>query len=365
MDEVQLTRELVRINSENPPGNEKGIAKYVFDFLDDLKCPVELVKFGDKRFDVISSNGKGNGLMLNSHIDTVPIGRLENWKYDPFSGKIINGKIYGRGSCDSKCNVAVILSAVKKFAKQSFKRKLLITLVGDEEVGFRGSNYLIENRKNLFKDVGYGVISDSDLKIRIAQKGVLHLRFIFKGKAAHGSKPELGSNAIAKATEFIQEINRSTKKLTSEEDPLLGRGTINIGTISGGTKVNIVPDYCVVGVDRRLTYGETPSYAVAQFKKILKKLKLEAKIEFDNVPKEAVKVAENSEIVKILQNIGNLVGKSSGYTEMELYYRKLGIECVALGASNDTAHSDNEYVKIDDLRKSKYIFENLIKKWCL
>ena len=361
-----MTQELVRINSENPPGNEKETAKYIYDFLDDLKFPVELVKFGKNRFNVVISIGERNGLMLNSHMDTVPIGRLENWKYDPFSGKIVNGKIYGRGSCDSKCNVAVILSAMEKFAKERFNRKLLITLVGDEEVGFAGSNYLIDKREDLFKDVKYGVISDSDLDINVAQKGVIHLKLIFKGKAAHGSLPKLGSNAITKATKFIQEVNRLSNKLTAKKDPVLGRGTINIGTISGGTKVNIVPDYCVVGLDRRLTYGESPSYAINQLNDILKRLQLTAKIEFDHEPRSAVKIPENSEIVKVLKDIGNLkIGKMSGYTEMELYYRKLGIECVALGAGNNTAHALNEYVKISDLKKGGYVFENLIKRWCL
>ncbi len=366
MDEVQLTQDLVRINSENPPGNEKAIAKYAYDFLDDLKLPVELVKFGEKRFDVISSNGKGNGLMLNSHMDTVPVGKLENWKYDPFSANVVDRKIYGRGSCDSKGNLATILLAVKAFAKNQFKRKLLVTLVGDEEVGSKGSDYLMGKRRELFKDVKYGVVSDSNLEINIAQKGVLHLKVIFKGKAAHGSLPEKGINAITKATKFVEEINRLSNKLISQEDSVLGRGTINIGTISGGTKVNIVPDYCVVGIDRRLTYGETSSYAINQFKGILKRLKISAKIELEREPRQAVKVSKNSELVKILRNISNLkIGKMAGYTEMELYYRKLGIDCVALGAGNYSAHSTNEYVKISDLKKLRYTFENLIKKWCL
>jgi len=366
MDEIQLTQELVRINSENPPGNEKEIAKYIYDFLDDLKLPVELVEFGDNRFNVVSSTGKGEGLLLNSHIDTVPIGRLENWKYEPFSGKNVNNKIYGRGSCDSKGNVAAILSAINNLAKNQFKRKLLIALVGDEEVGFKGSNYLISNENELFENIKYGVISDSDSDINIAQKGVMHLKLIFKGKAAHGSQPERGVNAITKATRFIQEITRLENKLIAKTDSILGRGTFNIGTISGGTKVNIVPDYCAVGLDRRLTYGETPSYAINQLKTILKSLRLNAKITLDHQSRQAVKIPKNSEIVKILQNIGNLkVGKMSGYTEMELYYRKLGIDCVAVGVGNDSAHTTNEYVKISDLKRVRYIFENLIKRWCL
>jgi len=79
-----------------------------------------------------------------------------------------------------------------------------------------------------------------------------------------------------------------------------------------------------------------------------------------------MKTPKDSKLVRLLQSTSKLeVGKLSGYTEMELYHRKLGMECIAIGAANNTAHSDNEYVKIDELKKSKYIFENLIKKWCL
>ncbi|MBI2543096.1 MAG: M20 family metallopeptidase [Candidatus Aenigmarchaeota archaeon] len=365
MDEVQLTQELVRINSENPPGNEKEVAKYVYDFLDSLKIPVELIEYDKGRFDVVASLGESNGLMMNSHMDTVPTGKIDDWKYDPFSGKIVGNKIYGRGTCDSKGNVATILSALKNSAKSQFRRKLVVAIVGDEEVGFKGSNYLIENRREVFKDVKYGIVADGDLELTIAQKGVIRLKVIFKGKAAHGSHPEKGVNAITKATKFVEEINRLTDKLTVKKDTLLGRGTFNVGTISGGTKVNIVPDYCAVGLDRRLTYGETPAYAIGQIKDILKRLKLDGKIEFDHEPRQAVKISENSEIVKILKASNLKIGKMSGYTEMELYYRKLGIECVTLGIGNYSAHTTNEYVKIPTLKKVRYILENAIKKWCL
>jgi len=370
VNEVELTQDLVKINSENPPGNEKAIAKYVFDYLFDLKFNPELVEFGNNRYNVVVYAGKDDGLMLNSHMDTVPVGKLENWKYDPFDVKIVDGKVYGRGSCDSKGNVAAILSSLQKFSKEKFKRKLLITLVGDEEVGFGGSNCLINNRKDLFKDVKYGVVSDSDFEIKIAQKGVLHLKFIFKGKAAHGAYPELGVNAIAKAAKFVAEVERLKDELTKKNDEFLGRGSINIGKIVGGTKVNIVPSYCEVSIDRRLTHGESIEYAINQFKEILGKLKLDTKVgkDFEMLgdSRIAIKTPKDSKLVRLLQSISKLqIGKLSGYTEMELYHRKLGMECIAMGVANDTAHSDNEYAEIGELKKSRYIFENLIKKWCL
>ncbi|MEM5872549.1 MAG: M20/M25/M40 family metallo-hydrolase, partial [Candidatus Aenigmatarchaeota archaeon] len=158
MNELELTQELIRINSENPPGNEKEIAKYIKDFLDELKISTEIIEFEKNRFDVIASIGKGKGLMLNGHLDTVPAG--ENWKYDPFEGKIVNGKIYGRGASDMKGGLASILTAVKNLSKENFKKKLLLTFVADEEVALKGSEYLIKNKKEIFKDVKYGIIGE-------------------------------------------------------------------------------------------------------------------------------------------------------------------------------------------------------------
>ena len=149
MNEMELTQELVKINSENPPGNEREVAKFIKDFLEDLKIPAELIEFDSNRFNVVASIGSGKGMMLNGHMDTVPAG--QNWKIDPFEGKIVNGKIYGRGASDMKGGIASILSAVKNLSKEKFKKKLLLTFVADEEVALKGSEYLIKNRKEIFK----------------------------------------------------------------------------------------------------------------------------------------------------------------------------------------------------------------------
>lgn len=367
MDEVELTQELVKINSENPSGNEKEVAKYIYDYLTSLKFDPELVEFGENRYNVVTSVGKGEGLMLNTHTDTVPVGDMENWKYDPFSARLENGRIYGRGSSDSKSGVASILIALKNNAPRNFKRKLLIALVGDEEVAQGGSKFLIEKSKDLFKDVKYGIISDSDYSIAIAQKGILHTKIIFKGKAAHGSELEKGVNAIAKAAKFIDKIEELQKMLEKRKDPMLGFGTVSIGKVLGGTKVNIVADRCEVEVDRRLTWRETPDSALKQFKNLLSELKLDAKIELLNEPRSAVKTKENSKLVELLKNIDKnlkVTGKS-GYTEMELYIRELGLECVACGPIEEgAAHTSNEFVEVSTIKKVTSTFTEAIKRWC-
>ena len=124
MNEIELTQELVRINSENPPGNEEAIAKYIKDFLEDLNISTDLIEFEKNRFDVVASLGNGSGLMLNGHMDTVPAGDVSNWKYNPFEARVVDGKIFGRGTSDMKGGIASILAAVKNLSKENLKKTL-------------------------------------------------------------------------------------------------------------------------------------------------------------------------------------------------------------------------------------------------
>ena len=365
MNEVELTQELVRINSENPPGNERAVANFIKDFLDDLNIPVELIEFSKDRFDVVATLGKGSGLMLNGHMDTVPAGN--NWKYDPFGGKIVNGRLYGRGASDMKSGIASILAAVQIVSKEKFKRKLLLTFVADEEANQKGSEYLLKNRTDILKGIKYGVMADSnDLKITTAQKGIVQITVGFRGKAAHASTPELGDNAIYKAAEFALEMRKLMASLNKIKNPVMGSGTVNVGTINGGTKINVVPDFCNVEVDRRIVPPETTTYAINQIKGILKRLKLKADVQI-KTNRMPMQIGESSELVTLLKRISKArTVASSGYMETEMYYKEAGIPCVNFGPGLDRqAHVTDEYVPIKNLKRATKIYSELIRKVCL
>ncbi len=357
-----LVKELVAIDSQNPPGNEKEIAKFIYDYLTDIKIEAELVKWGENRFNTVAVLGsnKKEGIMLNGHIDTVPVGDVEQWRYDPF-GQIVGDKFYGRGTSDMKGGVAAVLEAVKKLSKENFKNKLLLTFVGDEEAELGGSLYLLQKRKEIFSGINRGVIAEpTDMKVEIAQKGVVDFKITIKGKAAHGSKPELGDNAILKTMKFIDAI----KKLRVQNDKVLGKGTVNIGTIVGGTKVNIVPDSCTIEIDRRLVGTETPQNIFKQYKNLMKWLGIKGHIEFMGRPCFSVK---DKSFVNDLIGITKTSSKvSTGYTEAELYTNMAGINCVVLGPGDEsTAHAADEFISIKDYTKSIVVFEKIIRKWCL
>ncbi|MFH1228985.1 MAG: M20 family metallopeptidase [Candidatus Aenigmatarchaeota archaeon] len=365
MNEVELTQELIRINSENPPGNERGVARFIRDFLEGLKIPAEMIEFEKNRFDVVASVGSGRGIMLNGHMDTVPVGN--NWKHDPFGGNVVNGKLYGRGASDMKGGIASILAAVQNLSKEKFKGKLLLTFVADEEANQKGSEYLIKNRRDIFKGIGYGVMADSnDMQITTAQKGIVQIVVGFRGKAAHASTPELGDNAIYKAAEFVLEIRKLMSNLGKTRNPVMGSGTASVGTIKGGIKVNVVPDFCNVEVDRRTIPGETLDYAINQIKEILKRLKLKADVQI-KTSRMPMQIGENSEMVTLLKKISKAKTSSSpGYMETEMYFKELGIPCVDIGPGLDRqAHVADEYVPIKNLQKATNIYEKLIRRVCL
>ncbi|HLE07914.1 MAG TPA: M20 family metallopeptidase [archaeon] len=368
MDVVELTQELVRINSENPPGNEKNVARYINDYLNDKGIKTEIVEYSPNRFNVVADIGSGDGLLLNGHLDTVPIGDKEKWEQGPLSGKIFGDNLFGRGSGDMKGAVAAMIKTVEMLSKQALKRRVVLALVADEEGGrFSGTNWLLKNRKEFFNGIKYGVVGESTSnKVRTSQKGFVFAKIKFYGKSAHGSKPDLGINAISNAIKFGLELENLFLKLKSNPRPILGNGTINIGTIKGGLNVNIVPDYCEMEVDRRLVDNENVSDFVSQMKEILNSLGIKSDTDF--IGRNPMVVSENSAIVKMLLEAGAdgiVSGSKFGYTEAELYSSAFGIECVVCGPGDITlAHAPNEFVSIKRLRASETIYTNLVKKWC-
>ena len=363
MKTEELLLQLLNIDSQNPPGNEKEIAYFVKDFLEEVSFEVELTEFAKNRYNVVASKGKGKGIMIEGHLDTVPIiskvWKIDGREIDAF-GERIGNKIYGRGAVDMKGPISCILSAVRKLRNEEFKKKLLLVFVGDEEVKLGGSTFLVKNRKDIFDGITHGIVAEpTNFKVSIAQKGILNFVVKFKGKAAHASIPELGDNAIYKACEFVQTLRELENNLKKNRHRLLGTPTINVGVIKGGTKVNIVPDYCEVGIDRRVLPNEDLNDILDQIKAILNKLGLDANIEV-TLKKMPMEIREDNFVKRVKEIANTEVTGLSGYTEAEIFYRELGIKSIVFGPGNvNLAHTTQEHVDIKDLRKGTVVFEKI------
>lgn len=269
---VDLTRELVRIPSENPTGTEKEIGEYVFNWLEEAGLEVWKEPVAAERFNVLARiPGEKRGapsLVWLAHLDTVPAG--DGWTKDPFGGEIIDGRLYGRGSADMKGGLAAALVAIKQLASEGFRPRgdlLLIASVDEEGPDMLGAMDVC--KKGIVSADSFLVaVEPSDLKILAAHKGPLWYRLEVKGKMAHAGMPWHGIDAIHGMSACLLRLKELVEALPYDDD-LLGRATVNIGKIQGGVKTNMVPDYCYAEVDLRATYPMSVEEADALIEKAL------------------------------------------------------------------------------------------------
>ncbi len=249
MDVIELTRTLVRFETVNPPGNEEACARFLGQMLEAGGFLVSYHAFAPGRINVIAQSpapgGDRGATVLSGHLDTVPFGSAV-WQHEPTAADMADGRIYGRGSSDMKAGVAaMVLAALAEGAEVP----VTLVLSAGEETGCEGVQSLAAQGR-LQGPVRALVIGEpTDNQPLIGHKGAFWLEMEARGRAAHGSQPELGDNAICKAVDAVNRL--MAYRFEGHCHPLLGRPTINVGTIRGGTNINSVPDRAVVGLDIR------------------------------------------------------------------------------------------------------------------
>lgn len=273
---VGTLRDLIRIPSIT--GDEAKIGAHVADICRAMGLEVEIVEAEPGRPNVVArwdSGLPGPHLLLNDHLDMVPPGPLEYWTHQPFDADIADGRIYGRGAIDTKSGVTTLLMAIKAARETNLPILGRLTLIFscDEEVGGRlGMQHLARNGYLDFADMAV-VAEPTSLQVEIGTKGRLHLEITTRGTATHGARPWLGHNAIDDMAEVIRELGSLAEELETRTHPLLGHATLNVGRIDGGTVANMVPNKCVLGLDRRLLPEEDPDAAEAEIAAILERVK--------------------------------------------------------------------------------------------
>src|SRR5260370_40575446 len=177
------------------------------------------------------------------------------------------GRLYGRGTCDTKAGVAEMMHALLSLKRDRTTPpcEIWVVAAADEEYAYRGAAKLCEG----LTATGAVVAEPTQLRLAIAHKGVLRWKICCQGKAAHSSKPHLGVNAITNMARLIGAIEEDSQTLSRRGHPLLGNATCNIGVIQGGRQVNFVPDFCSIGIDRRLLPGEEFADVLAHYQRIL------------------------------------------------------------------------------------------------
>jgi len=383
---IKLASDLIKIPSENPPGDLREIMSFIGSwFRRNGVNSLKVLSADPIRPNIIVEVWKGTPvLILNGHADVVQAGDRSKWEFDPFGGEVKNGLLLGRGASDMKAGVAVIMYAVVLLihSKERLKGTVRLIIVPDEETGGKyGSGWLLNEHRDILTADGCIIAEPSgsgDGGATVGQKGNLWIKFIAEGKSAHGSlAPYVGDNAILKLIKVIQkaekirsikssipdnvrEVMEASKKYISksynnpEIKNILNHVTVNIGTIKGGDAPNIVPPTAEMAWDMRVPIGISTDGVINIIKGIVKD---EVGVSFEIIERgEPNYTPTLSRVVqtlaKNLKEVGNkdLDLTYQWATSDARFFRRAGIPTVQFGPSlPEGIHSFNEKVKVDDL----------------
>jgi succinyl-diaminopimelate desuccinylase len=255
VEPLALARRLLAFDTINPPGGESAAARYLEELLGSAGFAVRSFEFAPGRTSLLATlagPGAEAPVGFTGHLDTVPLGSVP-WSHDPFGGEVEGDRLYGRGASDMKGAVAAIFSMAMRHAGTPGARAITLILTAGEETGCEGARHLA-SAIELEGAVGALVVGEpTENHPVIAHKGCVRYRIATRGVSAHGSMPEQGVNAIHGIAEAVQRLREFDFETPAH--PLLGTPTLNIGTIRGGSGVNLVADAAEIEVDIRLVPG--------------------------------------------------------------------------------------------------------------
>jgi succinyl-diaminopimelate desuccinylase len=286
---IRLTQELVRIPSvfcpDDPQGNEAQVAHYIADYLDRGGFEVRIEEAAPGRPNVWAfwqGARPGKTLLFEGHTDVVTEGQAEDWRYPPFNAELIGRRIYGRGSCDTKGNLAAAVMAVRAIKDSGipFPGRLLLCHPVDEEGMMSGIKHFI--RQGHAEGVDGAVICEpEENQLCVAQKGAIRVEVTVRGKMAHGAMPLSGINPVTRAARFVVAVEALEQEEISRhgKDPLLGSPsitpTILLGPESGEPQINVIPASAYVALDIRTIPAQSHTEIVERLEGCLTDLEAE------------------------------------------------------------------------------------------
>ena len=364
---INLTRKLVSFNNINPPGNEQEIAEFVGHFLADNGFSIGYHQLEPNRLTLIAEKGlsaEKPPIVLTGHFDTVPLGD-KTWTKDPFSGEIMDGKLFGRGTSDMKAGLAAMIMASIDAMKLSPRGGVRLIFTAGEEPGCHGALHLANTAYNVGKASAILVGEPTANIPSIGHKGALYLKVSTSGKTAHSSMPDLGVNAIYKAARAVTRIENF--QFRAKKDELHGFPTINVGLINGGKNLNSVPDHAEFTIDIRST-GKLSHSEI--FERLSAELGEEVIIR-KLVDLPAVSSDENSSFVKVVYEVCGVnpetqnLRKSLPYMTDGAVLQQLygGVPTVILGPGQpEIAHQTDEFCYVSKIEEAVEIYKNIILK---
>lgn len=359
---MTLLQDLIRIESVNPSlvaggTGESGVARHIGQCLASMGLEVCYQDVGAGRLNVVGrlkGSGQGPSLMLNGHMDTVS---LAGMTIDPLEPVVRDGKVYGRGSVDMKGGLTAMIGAVDAIIRAGVRLPgdLIVAGVADEEYASLGTEVLVREYQ---ADAGI-VCERTDLKQCIAHKGFAWIKIDIFGRAAHGSSPKIGIDAIVQAGKLLVEIEKLGTRLAEHSHSLLGSPSIHASTIQGGQELSSYPAHCVLHLERRTIPGETAETVRREMEDIISSLsqqdpKFQAKAEvyfyrspMELSPEHPIVQTLTSACQQVMGHVPAFVG-ASGWLDSAIM-AEMGIPTVIFGPAGEGQHSAEEWVDFDSV----------------
>lgn len=350
MDAAALTSALVAIDSVNPSlvlggAGEAEIAAFIAGWARENGLACELVEAAPGRPSaVVRAPGSGGGrtLLLCGHIDTVTV---EGMTIAPFDPRIDGDRLYGRGAYDMKAGVAAALLACREAAALDLAGDVVVAAVADEEHASLGVQEVL---RRVTADAAI-VTEPTELELAVAHKGFVWIEIDVEGRAAHGSRPHLGEDAIVRAAPVLAGIGSLDEELGAREHPLLGRGSVHASTIRGGEELSSYPARCTIGLERRTLPGETRAEVEAEIAALAG-----GAAQRTLLVREPFEIDAADPLVGVVREAAALatgrtppIGGASYWADAA-FIAAAGIPTVMFGPSGEGAHAAQEWVSIAD-----------------
>ncbi|HXP72768.1 MAG TPA: M20/M25/M40 family metallo-hydrolase [Stellaceae bacterium] len=385
---AELCAELIRVPSENPPGDTRALATLIEARL--ATSPAIVVRRAVAKEPAVNLIAKlsgkrpGRRLIMNGHLDTFPVGNLPGWTVDPFGGIVRGGRLYGRGAADMKAGLAAAVSTALLMAehRDAFAGELVLTLVGDEETGGEfGTRYLLANEPDAIGDAMISGDAGSPDVLRFGEKGQLWIELEARGESHHGAHVHLGDNAIETLMGALERLTglrdlscpipdairqailaagpRSELVSGIGETDALQRVTVNIGTIEGGISVNLIPDRAIARADIRFPPGLAVADVSGEIRRLIGGLRnIRAAVLSSSEPNWTDPAQEI--VVRTASNAADILGRAParnmrlGFSDSR-FYRYKSVPSVVYGPVPHNMGGPDEHVTLDDLRAVFYV----------
>ena len=374
-DVAELAAQLVAIESINPDidaggSGELAIARFAAEWCERAGLDTTLSEPAPGRPNVVAvacGTGSGRSLILNAHTDTVGVAGMT----DPLVPRIEGGRLYGRGSYDMKGSLAACMLATAEAGRRGLRGDVILTAVSDEEFASVGTEAIAASART---DVAI-VTEPTEMEVAVAHRGFVHVEVETIGRAAHGSRPHLGIDAIAKMGRVLVGIEELDGRLRANPTHrLLGSGSIHASLIEGGQELSSYPARCLLRGERRTIPGETAAVAERELREIVERAGADdpdfsAEVRA-SISREPFEVAEDADVVTaVRRHAAAVLGVEPALVGVSFWadsalLASAGIPTVLFGPRGEGAHAEVEWVDVGDLERCVEIYAAVAADLC-